>query len=129
MLTEEHAAMKRNFTVSTRSENLSKIKSLLPKIKVISFIDLQQGVMLVRKASFYVSFSSCSCWILRLIDCVTSVKVSGIFWCVFSGYWPEYGDLRILSECGKIRTRKNSKFGRFSRNDRQFLVNFSNRAR
>ena len=38
------------------------------------------------------------------------------FFCsVFSRIWTEYGEIRIQSECGKIRTRKNSVFGHFSR--------------
>ena len=56
---------------------------------------------------------------LKLTHCVKSVQIYG----VFSGpYFPVFGlntarygvSLHILSECGKIQTRKNSVFGHFS---------------
>ena len=49
---------------------------------------------------------------------------------VFLGpYFPTFGlrylvSLRIQSECGKIRTRKNSVFGYFSRNDSIALIQY-----
>ena len=48
--------------------------------------------------------------------CVKSVQIRSFFWSVFSRIWTEYEvSLRIQSECGKIRTRKSSVFGHFSR--------------
>ena len=48
--------------------------------------------------------------------CVKCVQIRSFFWFVFSGIWTENGvSLRIQSEFGKIRTRKNSAFGHFSR--------------
>ena len=50
--------------------------------------------------------------------CVKSVQIRRFFLSVFPRIWTEYGDLlrkSPCSECGKIRTRKNSVFGRFSR--------------
>ena len=46
-----------------------------------------------------------------------SVQIRSFFWSVFSCIWTEiYGvNLRIQSEYRKIRTRKNSVFGHFSR--------------
>ena len=45
-----------------------------------------------------------------------SVEIRSFFWSVFSRIWTEYGDLRSLkTECGKIRIRKNSVVGHFSR--------------
>ena len=47
------------------------------------------------------------------------------FWSVFSCIRTEYGDilnLNILSECRKIRTRKNSLFGHFSRSDNRDIL-------
>ena len=50
---------------------------------------------------------------------VKSVQIRSFLWSVFFGlnterYWVS---LRIQSECGKIRTRKNSVFGHFSRSE------------
>ena len=42
------------------------------------------------------------------IHCVQGVQIRSFFWSVFS---------RIRTECGKIRARKNSAFGHFSRSD------------
>ena len=59
----------------------------------------------------------CICWWTNSVNGlrITAWKVSK-YW-VFSGpYFLAYGvSLRIQSECGKIRTRKNSVFGHFSR--------------
>ena len=45
-----------------------------------------------------------------------SVHIRSFFWFVFSLIRAEYGEiLRIHSECGKLRTRKNSVFGHSSR--------------
>ena len=53
---------------------------------------------------------------VRNAHCVKSVQVLSVFWSVFSRIRTEYGDLlRIQFEYGKIRTRKNSVFGHFSR--------------
>ena len=54
--------------------------------------------------------------------CVKSVQIRSFFWSVFSRIRTEYGEihevsLRIQSECGKIRTSKNSIFGHFSRSE------------
>ena len=46
-----------------------------------------------------------------------------IFWSVFSRVRIEYSiSLRIQSKCGKIRTRKNSVFGHFSRSGCECLL-------
>ena len=54
---------------------------------------------------------------LSFIQCVKSVQIRSFS----SPYFPAYGlttrTLRIQSECGKIRTRKNSVFWHFSRSD------------
>ena len=52
-----------------------------------------------------------------IFHCVKSVQIRSFFLPVFSQIWTEYGDLwsGILSECEKIRTRKNSVFGHFTR--------------
>ena len=49
--------------------------------------------------------------------CVNCVQIRSLFWSVFSRIRTEYGEivfLRIQSECGKIRTRKNSVSGHLS---------------
>ena len=46
---------------------------------------------------------------------VKSVHVGSFFWSVFSGIWTEYG---------KIRTRKNSVFGHFSRYDSLYVIDY-----
>ena len=59
--------------------------------------------------------------------CLKSVQIRSFFWSVFSRIRTEYGEmfcispysvrmrsLHIQSECGKIRTRKNSVFGHIS---------------
>ena len=52
-----------------------------------------------------------------IFHCVKSVQIRSFFLPAFSQIWTEYGDLwsGILSECEKIRTRKNSVFGHFTR--------------
>ena len=53
--------------------------------------------------------------------CMKNVQIQRFFWSVFSRIRTEYGEiLRIQSDCGNIRTRKNSVFGHFSRSDRKF---------
>ena len=55
-----------------------------------------------------------------IIHCVKSIQIWSYFWSVFSGIRTEYGDLlnlRIQSECRKIRTRNNSVFGHFLRGE------------
>ena len=62
-------------------------------------------------------------WLLtRSVDCihnksnfysVKSAQIRSFFWSVLSRNL--YLSLRIQSECGKVRTRKNSVFGHFSR--------------
>ena len=48
--------------------------------------------------------------------CVKNVQIRSLFWCVL---------FRIQSECGKIRTRKNSVFGDFtSRVSLKFVIIF-----
>ena len=56
--------------------------------------------------------------------CVKSVQIRSSFWSVFSHIRSEYGQLslRILSECGKIRTGKNSVFGHFSSSGMQLII-------
>ena len=51
--------------------------------------------------------------------CVKSAPILSFFWYVFSRIQTERYEisLRIQSECGKIRTRKNSVFGHFSRSE------------
>ena len=51
--------------------------------------------------------------ISEYLHCVKSVQIRIFFWSAFPRIWPEYGEIlriafRIQSECGKIRTRKNS---------------------
>ena len=50
---------------------------------------------------------------------VKSIQIRSFFWSVFSRIRTKYGEillsLCIQSECGKIRTRKNSRFRHFSR--------------
>ena len=61
------------------------------------------------------------------IQCVKSVQTRTFFWPVFSLVPTEYGEgterygvsLRIWSECGRMRTRKNSVFAHFSRSARK----------
>ena len=50
------------------------------------------------------------------IHCVKSVEIQSFFWSVFSHIRTEYGEI-LQSKCGKIRTRKNSIFGHFSRSN------------
>ena len=46
------------------------------------------------------------------------VQIRSFFWSLFSRIQTEYPvSFRIQSECGKIRTRKNSVFGHFSHSD------------
>ena len=60
-------------------------------------------------------------WLILSMHCVKSVQIRSFFWSVF----PAFGlnaerykvSLRIQSECGKIRTRKNPVSGHFSRSD------------
>ena len=56
--------------------------------------------------------------------CVKSVQILSFFWSVFSRFELNMGrypvSLCIQSECGKIRTRKNSVFRHFSRGVRFF---------
>ena len=47
--------------------------------------------------------------------CVKSGQIRSSFWSVFSRIWTEYGEIHIQSEWEKIRTRKNSVSGHFSR--------------
>ena len=48
--------------------------------------------------------------------CAKSVQIRSAFWSVFSRNRTEYRAVRsIQSKCGKMRTRKNSVFGHFSR--------------
>ena len=51
--------------------------------------------------------------------CLKSVQIRSFFWSVFTYIWTEYGDLLRKSPCSvqmqKIRSRKNSVFGHFSR--------------
>ena len=51
--------------------------------------------------------------------CVKRIQIWSFFWSVFSRnrteYFVYFVSLRIQSECGKIRARKNSVFGDFSR--------------
>ena len=60
---------------------------------------------------------------LFIFDIITawSAQIWSFFWSVFSRIRTEYGQtrssLRIQSEYGKIRTRKNSVFGHFSRSE------------
>ena len=50
------------------------------------------------------------------LQCVKKAQIRSFFWSVFSLIRTEYGKiLCIQCECGKIRTRKNSVFGHFSR--------------
>ena len=56
-------------------------------------------------------------WIWKWISRVPTLRekwpnTEFVFYCIRTGYGEV---LRILSECGKIRTRKNSIFGHFSR--------------
>ena len=61
------------------------------------------------------------------IQYVKSVQIRTFFWPVFSLVPTEYGEgterygvsLRIWSECGRMRTRKNSVFAHFSRSARK----------
>ena len=55
----------------------------------------------------------------KSIHCVKSAQIRSFFWSVFSSIRTKYGDLRrfIQSEYRKIRTRKTSVFGHFSRSD------------
>ena len=72
---------------------------------------------------------------LEIMHCVKSVQIWSFVWSVFSHIRAEYGairsisvSLRIQPECGKIRTRQNSVFGHFSRNNgviSSFNVNVS----
>ena len=60
-------------------------------------------------AQFLYSASLCS------YHCMKSVQKRSFFWSVFSRFRIEcFVSLRIQSECGKIRTRKNSVFGHIS---------------
>ena len=52
------------------------------------------------------------------MHCVKSVQIRIFFWSAFSHLRTEYGE---ISECGKIRTRKNSVFRHFSRSDTLLL--------
>ena len=55
--------------------------------------------------------------------CAKSVQIRSIFWSVIYPIRTEYGEifvsLHIQSECGKIRTRKYSLFGHFSRRENE----------
>ena len=61
-------------------------------------------------------FTSNLCYYFPM-HCVKSVQIWIFFWSVFSV------SLRIQSECGKIRTRKNSVFGHFPRSDDSSTTN------
>ena len=62
--------------------------------------------------------------VIVLHHCVKSVQIRSFSWSVFSRMWTEYGEiLRIQPECGKIRTRKNSVFGHFSRSACYRIIN------
>ena len=54
-------------------------------------------------------------------QCVKSVQMRNFFWSVFYHIWT-WVSLRIQSKCRKIRTRKNSVFGHFSRSEGFHLV-------
>ena len=65
--------------------------------------------------------------ISELNHCVKSGQIRSFFWSVFSRIRTEYGEtvsLRIHSECGKTRTRKNAVFGHFSRSKYFIIVGF-----
>ena len=55
--------------------------------------------------------------IMIVWHCVKSVQIRSFFWSVFLTFGMNteryFVSLRIHSECGKIRTRKNSPFGHF----------------
>ena len=57
--------------------------------------------------------------VFALHHCKKNVQIRSFFWLVYSCIRTVYGDLLvnlcIQSESGKIRTRKNSVFGHFSR--------------
>ena len=54
--------------------------------------------------------------------CVKSVIIRSFFWSAFSRIWTEYFvSLCIQYDCGKIRTRKQSVFGHFSRSENYVL--------
>ena len=74
------------------------------------------------KKNFFLCWVLLSLTLLLLIGvslnyhCVKSVQKRSFFWSVFFHIRTEYEvSLRIHSECGKIRTKKNSAFGHFSR--------------
>ena len=50
--------------------------------------------------------------------CMKSVQIRSFVWSVFSG---------IQSECGKIRTKKNSVFGQFFRSDKCLISTYLGR--
>ena len=52
------------------------------------------------------------------IDTAWKLSKYGDFLSVFSRIRTEYGEVRSISKCGKIRTRKNSVFGHISRSER-----------
>ena len=52
------------------------------------------------------------------MHCMTSVQMRSFFWSIFSRFRTEYLFV-FSSKCGKIRSRKNSVFGHFSRSDRR----------
>ena len=63
---------------------------------------------------------------LSMQHCVKCVQIRKFFWSVFSrirmNTMNVFLSLRIQSKCGKIRTRKNSVFGQFSRSVIKYII-------
>ena len=79
---------------------------------------IMKGAFKIKQISFSIIFKGLSLKQIKppSLRCVKSVQIRSFFWSAFSRIWAEYCiNLCIQSKCGKIRTRKNSVSGQFSR--------------
>ena len=68
--------------------------------------DINLSIKCIKNINFHYENRSPMTAPIRKCHCVKYVQIQGFLWSVFS---------RIRTECGKVRTRKNSVFGHFSR--------------
>ena len=92
-----------DFTAVTTTTEYWLIQKWVKSLRKVPLVYLRRGLMRL----------SCS-WIVLLSQGVRSVQIRSFFLSVFSCIRTEYGDL-LQSKYRKIRTRKNSVFGHFSR--------------
>ena len=115
-----------------KTDNFTKIIGHKLLLSVFIFLEQTSAIKIIVNLLFFkrfccwkgTAFCSMLKWKYEMsykgsswIDyCVKIVQIRSFFWSVFSRILNEYYvSFRIQSECGKIRTRKSSVFGHFSR--------------